>query len=194
MTLPPTYTTRAPRAAPRAASAARARSRGSPPRTRIAASTSAAARAVITATCTRTRWADSGALCRRLGQVSSRAGQAGPPADVSPSQRPSLPRLRPRRMSTSVFCPTCANLLLVEECSGGSGLRFCCATCPYVYNIDKTVRHAATCLWHTTEARAALQRASAAAARPPYPNRLPALRPRRSRTWCQRSPRRWTTC
>ena len=45
-------------------------------------------------------------------------------------------------MSTSVFCPTCANLLLVEECAGGSGLRFCCATCPYVYNIDKTVRRA----------------------------------------------------
>ena len=46
-------------------------------------------------------------------------------------------------MSTSVFCPTCANLLLVEECEGGSGLRFCCATCPYVYNIDKTARASA---------------------------------------------------
>ena len=38
------------------------------------------------------------------------------------------------------FCPNCANLLLVEECSGGSGLRFCCATCPYIYEIDKEVR------------------------------------------------------
>jgi DNA-directed RNA polymerase subunit M/transcription elongation factor TFIIS len=45
-------------------------------------------------------------------------------------------------MSTSVFCPTCANLLLVEACEAGSGLRFCCATCPYVYNIDKTARAA----------------------------------------------------
>ena len=43
-------------------------------------------------------------------------------------------------MAVSPFCPTCANLLLVEESDLGSGLRFCCATCPYVYNIDKPAR------------------------------------------------------
>mmetsp|Transcript_21247 Transcript_21247/g.67267 ORF Transcript_21247/g.67267 Transcript_21247/m.67267 type:complete len:111 (+) Transcript_21247:105-437(+) len=36
----------------------------------------------------------------------------------------------------SLFCPTCANLLLVEH--GGIGdLRFFCQTCPYIYNIDR---------------------------------------------------------
>lgn len=35
------------------------------------------------------------------------------------------------------FCPTCANLLLVEECLGGTGLRLYCQTCPYIYDINK---------------------------------------------------------
>lgn len=50
---------------------------------------------------------------------------------------PSHPR---HHMSTTsaAFCPLCANLLLLEEKS--TGLRFCCATCPYVYKIDKGVR------------------------------------------------------
>ena len=35
------------------------------------------------------------------------------------------------------FCPVCANLLLVEECLGGTGLRLFCQTCPYVYDVDR---------------------------------------------------------
>ncbi|KAJ4439009.1 DNA-directed RNA polymerase III subunit RPC10 [Periplaneta americana] len=34
-----------------------------------------------------------------------------------------------------MFCPTCANILVVEE--GPSCLRFTCNTCPYVYNITR---------------------------------------------------------
>ncbi|KAJ7565184.1 hypothetical protein O6H91_02G051800 [Diphasiastrum complanatum] len=37
------------------------------------------------------------------------------------------------------FCPTCANLLLVEHASMGRSLRFFCPTCPYVYPIDRQI-------------------------------------------------------
>jgi len=43
----------------------------------------------------------------------------------------------PRCMLT--FCPTCATLLLVEEVIGGTGLRFFCNTCAYVYDIDTKI-------------------------------------------------------
>lgn len=36
------------------------------------------------------------------------------------------------------FCPTCANLLLVEGETGE--LRYFCQTCPYVYTIKMKVR------------------------------------------------------
>jgi DNA-directed RNA polymerase III subunit RPC11 len=32
------------------------------------------------------------------------------------------------------FCPTCANMLLVEQTSS-SNMRFFCQACPYVHNI-----------------------------------------------------------
>lgn len=41
-------------------------------------------------------------------------------------------------MSLLQFCPTCGNLLIVEEVYG-TGMRFMCQTCPYIYNIDTTV-------------------------------------------------------
>eukprot|EP00244_Chara_vulgaris_P006643 TRINITY_DN2513_c0_g1_i1.p2 TRINITY_DN2513_c0_g1~~TRINITY_DN2513_c0_g1_i1.p2 ORF type:complete len:111 (-),score=24.68 TRINITY_DN2513_c0_g1_i1:133-465(-) len=37
------------------------------------------------------------------------------------------------------FCPTCANLVLVEFAKEGGQLRYFCQTCPYVYNIDRKV-------------------------------------------------------
>ena len=40
--------------------------------------------------------------------------------------------------TSATFCPQCANLLLLEQTH--SGLRFCCATCPFVYDITKGVR------------------------------------------------------
>ena len=36
-----------------------------------------------------------------------------------------------------MFCPTCANILQVEE--GPNCLRFSCSTCPYVHNIAKRI-------------------------------------------------------
>jgi len=39
----------------------------------------------------------------------------------------------------TTFCPTCGNLLMVET-TATHRLRFSCRTCPYVYNIDKTVQ------------------------------------------------------
>lgn len=36
-----------------------------------------------------------------------------------------------------LFCPTCANILEVEE--GPTCYRFSCATCPYIYNITKRI-------------------------------------------------------
>lgn len=36
-----------------------------------------------------------------------------------------------------LFCPTCGNLLMVEE--GPRCYRFACNTCPYVQNIERTV-------------------------------------------------------
>lgn len=38
-----------------------------------------------------------------------------------------------------LFCPTCSNVLTVEEGTGPSRYRFACQTCPYVYNITKKV-------------------------------------------------------
>ena len=38
-----------------------------------------------------------------------------------------------------LFCPTCSNVLSVEEASGETLYRFACPTCPYVYNISKKV-------------------------------------------------------
>ena len=36
-----------------------------------------------------------------------------------------------------MFCPTCSNILGVEE--GPRCLRFSCSTCPYVHNIAKRI-------------------------------------------------------
>jgi transposase-like protein len=36
-----------------------------------------------------------------------------------------------------LFCPTCANILLVE--AGPVGHRFYCQTCPYIFNVTDTV-------------------------------------------------------
>ena len=36
-----------------------------------------------------------------------------------------------------LFCPTCGNLLAVEE--GPRGYRFACNTCPYIQNVTKKV-------------------------------------------------------
>ena len=36
-----------------------------------------------------------------------------------------------------MFCPTCANILQVEE--GPNCLRFSCSTCPYIHNIHKRI-------------------------------------------------------
>lgn len=38
------------------------------------------------------------------------------------------------------FCPTCGNMLLVEQCCPGREARLFCQTCPYVYNITRKVR------------------------------------------------------
>jgi len=37
----------------------------------------------------------------------------------------------------ALFCPTCANLLLIEAI--GEGHRFYCKTCPYVFNVTSQV-------------------------------------------------------
>lgn len=34
------------------------------------------------------------------------------------------------------FCPVCGNLLLIEQ--GNRSMRFCCPTCSYKYDLDKT--------------------------------------------------------
>ncbi len=34
------------------------------------------------------------------------------------------------------FCPNCGNLLLIEQ--GNVCMRFCCPTCPYKYDLNKT--------------------------------------------------------
>ncbi|XP_073502253.1 DNA-directed RNA polymerase III subunit RPC10 [Phyllobates terribilis] len=39
--------------------------------------------------------------------------------------------------SMLLFCPTCGNVLIVEE--GQKCLRFACNTCPYVHNINRKV-------------------------------------------------------
>ena len=36
-----------------------------------------------------------------------------------------------------MFCPTCANILGVEE--GPTCLRFSCSTCPYVHNVKRKI-------------------------------------------------------
>jgi DNA-directed RNA polymerase III subunit RPC11 len=33
------------------------------------------------------------------------------------------------------FCPLCGNLLLLEM--GGTGMQFCCPTCPYIHGLKK---------------------------------------------------------
>ena len=48
-----------------------------------------------------------------------------------------------------LFCPTCSNVLTVEEGTGPSSYRFACQTCPYVYNITKKVTYSLLSFWHT---------------------------------------------
>jgi len=40
-----------------------------------------------------------------------------------------------------MFCPYCANLLVVEQIQGE--MRFACKTCPYHYHISKRLKKAA---------------------------------------------------
>lgn len=42
-----------------------------------------------------------------------------------------------------LFCPTCANLLLVEN-GPGNRMRFYCQTCPYVFRIDQKISNKVT--------------------------------------------------
>ncbi|CAM6023129.1 unnamed protein product [Sphagnum balticum] len=37
------------------------------------------------------------------------------------------------------FCPTCANLLLIENARMGKPLRFFCPTCPYIFPIERKI-------------------------------------------------------
>jgi len=37
------------------------------------------------------------------------------------------------------FCPVCGNLLLMEDSENG-GMRFCCATCPFLHKITKAYK------------------------------------------------------
>ena len=43
------------------------------------------------------------------------------------------------------FCPTCANMLLVDHSPYGGGLKMYCQTCPYVYDITTTIRSEVKC-------------------------------------------------
>ena len=43
------------------------------------------------------------------------------------------------------FCPTCANMLLVDHSPHGGGLKLYCQTCPYMYDITKTMRTEVRC-------------------------------------------------
>ena len=43
------------------------------------------------------------------------------------------------------FCPTCANMLLVDHSPYGGGLKLYCQTCPYTYDITTTVRSEVPC-------------------------------------------------
>eukprot|EP01137_Pigoraptor_chileana_P021059 Opistho-2@84289 len=38
-----------------------------------------------------------------------------------------------------LFCPTCANVLIVEQ--GSASFRFKCQTCPYMYDITQAISH-----------------------------------------------------
>ena len=38
------------------------------------------------------------------------------------------------------FCPHCANMLLVDHCPEGGGLKLYCQTCPYEHAITETIR------------------------------------------------------
>lgn len=38
-----------------------------------------------------------------------------------------------------LFCPTCANVLVVEEGTGSSSYQFACKTCPFIYSITKKI-------------------------------------------------------
>lgn len=37
------------------------------------------------------------------------------------------------------YCPTCANMLLVELTEANRNLQYYCQTCPYVYSIDRQI-------------------------------------------------------
>ncbi|XP_065063240.1 DNA-directed RNA polymerase III subunit RPC10-like [Rhopilema esculentum] len=38
-----------------------------------------------------------------------------------------------------LFCPICANVLVVEESAGNSSFRFACKTCPFIYDINRKI-------------------------------------------------------
>ena len=41
-----------------------------------------------------------------------------------------------------LFCPTCGNVLLIEE--GEGSFRYFCKTCPYIFNINKRIKRVET--------------------------------------------------
>ena len=41
-----------------------------------------------------------------------------------------------------LFCPTCGNILLIEQ--GTGSLRYFCKTCPYVFNVNKKIKRIET--------------------------------------------------
>lgn len=55
-----------------------------------------------------------------------------------PSERDNLTGLVTYSINMLLFCPTCGNLLLVEE--SANCLRFSCGTCPYISNITGVVK------------------------------------------------------
>lgn len=81
-----------------------------------------------------------------------------------------------------LFCPTCGNILLVEE--GGGGYRFYCQTCPYIFPITSKV---ATTLQLPRKKVDDVMGEEAAWANAAREAGTPARRRRRSRSnpWCQ---------
>lgn len=47
-----------------------------------------------------------------------------------------------------MFCPTCGNVLIVEE--GQRCFRFACNTCPYVHNVTRKVCEVTTTTYKPT--------------------------------------------
>jgi DNA-directed RNA polymerase subunit M/transcription elongation factor TFIIS len=86
---------------------------------------------------------------RALAKKKRQCFSAGASKKLQKNENPNTKNFSPRTPTEAqgaappamlTFCPTCANMLLVDHSRYGGGLKLYCMTCPYVYDITTNIR------------------------------------------------------